>query len=84
MVLLGPFKTLLGPLNKRVFIRFCQRKNRRLEFPSLTSKPKKVFVFLPQKFCGNSAKLSRKNLMGLPTFYFNYLRKINTEKINFT
>ena len=49
------------------------------------------FVFLPQKFCGKSAKLSRKNfiiLMGLPTFYLDswyYLRKkINTEKINFT
>ena len=32
------------------------------------------FVFLPQKFCGNSAKLSRKNfvnVMGLPTFYLH-------------
>ena len=51
--------------------------------PSLI-KPKKTvsadlktqasFVFLPQKLCGNSAGVSRKNfvnLMGLPTFYLD-------------
>ena len=47
------------------------------------------FVFLPQKFCGNSAKLSRKNfvnLMWLPTFYldsWNYLRKNKYSKDKF-
>ena len=47
------------------------------------------FVFLPQKFCGNFAKLSRKNfviLMGLPTFYLDswyYLWKNKYRKDKF-
>ena len=62
-----------------------------LLFPDL--KTQASFVFLLQKFCGNSAKLLRKNFVnfdGIANFLFgdldswNYLRKNNTEKINFT
>ena len=41
-------------------------------FPDL--KTQASFVFLPQKFCGNPAGISRKNfvnLMGLRTFYLD-------------